>query len=129
MKYRIIREDELLSLLYDSHKLACLDWDGVDNWSWYMEGRTEYIAQCLKETKQYKDKTIKEIIDIVYEEDRDFVNLAEIDIEGYAEISVMDASKLNDVKDCKIQASLAGRSKCDVDWSKFQSSLSGQEEE
>ena len=118
MKYRLVPEDELLSLLRDSHRLACLDWDGVDNWHGYMEGRREYIAACLKETKQYKDKTIKEILDIVYEEDIDFENLVEIDIEGYAEISTMDASKLNDIKDYKIQASLAGKSKCDECWRK-----------
>jgi hypothetical protein len=88
MKYRIISEDELLSLLWDSHKLACLDWDGVDNWEWYMEGRTEYIAQCLKESKQYKDKSIKEIMDIIYEEDIDFQTLAEIDVEKYAEYEI-----------------------------------------
>lgn len=90
MKYRLVPEDELLSLLYDSNKLACLDWDGVDNWEWYMEGRIEYIAQCLKETKQYKDKSIKEIMDTVYEEDIDFENLAEIDIERYVEYEDCD---------------------------------------
>ena len=88
MKYRIISEDELLGLLWDSHKLACLEWDGVDNWEWYMENRTEYIAYCLKETKQYKDKPIKEIKTIVYEEDLDFQTLAEIDVEKYAEYEI-----------------------------------------
>lgn len=88
MKYRIISEDELLSLLWDSYKLAVLEWDGVDNWEWYMESRTEYIAHCLKETKQYKDKPIKEIMDIVYEEDIDFQTLAEIDVEKYAEYEI-----------------------------------------
>ena len=88
MKYHIISEDELLSLLWDSHKLAVLENDGVDNWQWYMEGRTEYIAQCLKKTKQYKDKPIQEIMDIVYEEDIDFQTLAEIDVEKYAEYEI-----------------------------------------
>ena len=85
MKYRLVPEDELLSLLYDSHKLACLDWDGVDNWHGYMEGRREYIAACLKETEQYKDKTNIELDDIIIDEDIDFQDLAEIDIEAYSE--------------------------------------------
>lgn len=83
MKYRLVPEEELLDLLRDSHRLACLDWDGVDNWHGYMEGRREYIAACLKETKQYKDKTDIELDDIIIDEDIGFHDLAEIDIEAY----------------------------------------------
>ena len=85
MKYRLVPEDELLDLLRDSHKLNCLDWDGVDNWSWYLESFDEYIATHLKETKQYKDRPIKELIDITIDESFDFNTLAEIDIERYTE--------------------------------------------
>ena len=60
MKYRLVPEDELLELLRDSHKLNCLDWDGVDNWSWYLHSFDEYIATHLKETKQHKNRPLKE---------------------------------------------------------------------
>ena len=46
MKQYLINEDTLKELLHDSHKLAILERDGVDNWSWYMEGRTQYLAEC-----------------------------------------------------------------------------------
>ena len=45
-KQYLIDEDTLKELLYASHKLEILERDGVDNWSWYMEGRTEYLAEC-----------------------------------------------------------------------------------
>ena len=88
MKYRLVPEEELLDLLRDSHRLACLDWDGVDNWHGYMEGRREYIAACLKETKQYKHTPLKELDDIIIDEDIGFYDLAEIDIEAYGEFSI-----------------------------------------
>ena len=123
MKYRIIDEIELKCLLEDSHRLACLEADGVDNWAWDMEGCDEYIAEQLANAKQFKDKTLEEIKEEVYYGNIGFDTLAEIDIEKYAEISVMDANKLNDIKDYKIQASLAGRSKCDVDLSRLQGGM------
>ena len=45
-KQYLIDEDTLRELLYSSHKLAILERDGVDNWSWYMEGREEYLTEC-----------------------------------------------------------------------------------
>ena len=128
MKYRLVPEEELLDLLRDSHRLACLDWDGVDNWHGYMEGREDYIAMCLKETKQYKDMNKNLIKGIVYAKDIDFQDLAEIDIEAYSVINAIPASRLEEIDDYKVRASREGRSKCDIDWSKFQSSLSGQED-
>ena len=47
MKKYIITEERLLELLKAENRLYCLEWDGVDNWSWYMEGRTRYIAEAL----------------------------------------------------------------------------------
>ena len=96
MKYRLVPENELLMLLEDSHRLACLDWDGVDNWYAYMEGRREYIAMCLKETKQYKDKTSIELDDIIIDEDIDFNTLAEVDIEKYAEYVCPDKQEAHE---------------------------------
>lgn len=42
MKY-IIDEEELVNLLAAYHYANCLDTDGVDNWSWYMEGKEIYL--------------------------------------------------------------------------------------
>ena len=44
-KQYLIDEDTLKELLYASHKLEILERDGVDNWSWYMEGRNQYLAE------------------------------------------------------------------------------------
>lgn len=59
-KQYLIDEDTLRELLYDRHKLAILERDGVDNWSWYMEGREEYLAECVSmlpwnEGRSYED--------------------------------------------------------------------------
>ena len=124
MKYRLVPEEELLDLLRDSHKLACLDWDGVDNWHGYMESFDEYIAMHLKETKQYKDRPTKELVDIVIDENFDFGSLAEIDIEAYSVINAIPASRLEEIDDYKVRASREGRSKCDIDWSGLPESLS-----
>lgn len=85
MKYRLVPETELLKLLRNNHELHCLNWDGVDDWEWYLHSFDEYIATHLKKTKQYKNRPIKELIDITIDESFDFNTLAEIDIEKYAE--------------------------------------------
>lgn len=90
MKYRLVPEDKLFKLLRDSHELSCLNWDGVDDWEWYLHSFDEYIATHLKETKQYKDRPIKELIDITIDECFDLNTLAEIDIEKYAEYTAPD---------------------------------------
>ena len=46
-KKYLIDEDTLRQLLYDSHKLAILEGDGVDNWQWYMEGMDDHIAMSM----------------------------------------------------------------------------------
>lgn len=47
----IISESELIELLATYHYANCLDTDGVDNWTWYMIGRKEY----LKEFESFED--------------------------------------------------------------------------
>lgn len=47
MKHYVIDEETLLELLQDSARLACLEWDGVDNWEWYLESRAEFVAEML----------------------------------------------------------------------------------
>lgn len=48
MNRYILTEGQLLSLLEDRLVLQCLDADGVDNWSWYMESKNSVIAEILK---------------------------------------------------------------------------------
>lgn len=43
-----ISESELRALLTASHKLDVLERDGVDNWSWYMEGLNDYLRECAE---------------------------------------------------------------------------------
>ena len=47
MNKYIVPEDRLLELLEAEARLGCLDQDGVDNWTWHMEGRTRFIADAL----------------------------------------------------------------------------------
>ena len=47
MKHYIIDEETLLELLQDSARLVCLEWDGVDNGTWYMESRAAFVAEML----------------------------------------------------------------------------------
>jgi hypothetical protein len=65
MKKYIISEDRLLELLEAEATLHCLENDGVDNWSWYMEGRRRFIADVLDITE------VK-----VRDEDLDFIDVA-----------------------------------------------------
>ena len=46
-KNYIVSEERLMELLIAEAQLNVLEWDGVDNWQWYMESRNSYIADCL----------------------------------------------------------------------------------
>lgn len=76
MKYFKISEAELRDCLLAVNKLACLELDGVDNWSWYMESRKAFIAECL-------GKTVEE----VKENDLDFEDVVDLDIKNFKEIT------------------------------------------
>lgn len=93
IKYRIIPETVLKNLLEDSHRLACLEADGVDNWTWYMEGQDEYIASTLIDTKQFKDKNLNELKELACRGYVGFATLAEIDAEEYAEYQPQEDKK------------------------------------
>ena len=43
----LISEDKLIELLAAQHELNCLEEAGVDNWSWYMINRQEYIEKHI----------------------------------------------------------------------------------
>ena len=50
--YYKISKTQLLDLLRDSIELGMLEAGGVDNWSWYGEGREEYYAYLLNITPE-----------------------------------------------------------------------------
>ena len=84
-KQYLIDEDTLKELLYASHKLEILERDGVDNWNWYMEGRTQYLADCLRELPWNEGKTTEELNEIVEEEDYSIDNLVDDEINAFWE--------------------------------------------
>ena len=73
-KSYIISEECLLELLEAENTLRCLEWDGVDNWSWYMESRSRYIAEALGISE-----------DKVREEDLDFIDVAKAELNDFQE--------------------------------------------
>ena len=83
MKQYLIDEDTLRGLLADSHKLAILERDGVDNWQWYMEGHNEYLAECAALLPWHEGKSYQELIDFVREEDYYVEALAQDQIDAF----------------------------------------------
>ncbi len=69
----IISKERLLELLKAESQLDVLEGDGVDNWSWYMEGRRQY----LKEGAEMYGVNIDE------NEDFDFEDLAELALQDF----------------------------------------------
>ena len=84
-KQYLIDEDTLRELLRAGHILAILERDGVDNWWGWMEGREEYLADCLRELPWNADKTYADLQEIVEEEDYDIDRLVEDEIEAFWE--------------------------------------------
>ena len=74
MKHYIVSEEYLLELLEAENTLRCLEWDGVDNWSWYMESRSRYIAEALGISENE-----------VREEDLDFIDVAKAELNEFQE--------------------------------------------
>lgn len=72
MKNYVVSEERLLELLEAENTLHCLEWDGVDNWTWYMEGRRRYIAEAL---------CISE--DEVRERDLGFIDVAQAELSDF----------------------------------------------
>lgn len=70
-----ISEKDLIKLLKRDHILSCLEQGGVDNWSWYMYNRDEYLADFLNVTK-----------DEVINDDLDFYNIALEELKKYSQI-------------------------------------------
>lgn len=60
-KYYKISESDLRELIKSDMKLCVLERDGVDNWTWYMAGLTDFLAENLNKTK---DEVLKHGYDI-----------------------------------------------------------------
>lgn len=71
----IISKERLLELLKAENELNVLEGDGVDNWTWYMEGRRQY----LKEGAEIYGVNIDD------NEDFDFEDLAELALQNFEE--------------------------------------------
>ena len=71
----IISKERLLELLKAEDKLNVLEGDGVDNWTWYMKGRSQY----LKEGAEIYGVNIDD------NEDFDFEDLAELALQDFEE--------------------------------------------
>ena len=71
----IVSKERLLELLKAEDKLNVLEGDGVDNWTWYMEGRRQY----LKEGAEIYGVNIDD------NEDFDFEDLAELALQDFEE--------------------------------------------
>lgn len=72
-KMYLISEDELLHLLAAELELDQLEASGVDNWSWYGEGRKEFLLNAIN-NRVSKDEI---------PEDIDFEYVAALDIKNY----------------------------------------------
>ncbi len=71
----IVSKERLLELLKSENELNVLEGDGVDNWTWYMEGRRQY----LKEGAEIYGVNIDD------NEDFDFEDLAELTLQDFEE--------------------------------------------
>ena len=71
----IVSKERLLELLKAENELNVLEGEGVDNWTWYMEGRRQY----LKEGAEIYGVNIDD------NEDFDFEDLAELALQDFEE--------------------------------------------
>ncbi len=78
-KKYIVSEDMFLDLLAARAYANCLDEQGVDNWSWFMENKTEFIARELEIPEE-----------VVREEDFDFDDVAKREAKLLLEKGIVD---------------------------------------
>ena len=84
-KQYLIDEDTLKELLHDSHTLAILERDGVDNWEWYMEGRIRYLAECAAMLPWNEGRSDEELMAQFNDEGYYINNLVDDQIEAFWE--------------------------------------------
>lgn len=75
IEYVKISKTELKNLLYANEKLSILENDGVDNWSEYMSGCVEYLADALGVSTEYIRKNHIQINDLVEQEIKNYKNI------------------------------------------------------
>ena len=68
----LITKKRLLELLEAEANLNCLEQDGVDNWTWYMEGKDCFLANALNLP-----------IEQIREMDYDFCDLAQVELNEF----------------------------------------------
>ena len=76
MKRYIINEDRLKALLAAELELRQLEFSGVDNWTWYGEGREENLLESIDGRVPEED----------IPDDIDFDYVAELDLADYEEL-------------------------------------------
>lgn len=74
MKYYKISGKDLKYLIESRARLEALEAGGVDNWSWYSESYSDYLAD------------MKEEYNIPIEEDLDFEDIANREIKNFEEV-------------------------------------------
>ena len=74
MKYYKVSETDLKYFIESRAKFEALESGGVDNWSWYGESYSDYLADMKK---QYN---------IPMEEDLDFKDIADREIKNFEEV-------------------------------------------
>jgi len=74
MKYYKVSETDLKYLIESRARLEALEAGGVDNWSWYCDANSDYLAD------------MKEEYDIPMEEDLDFKDIADKEIKNFEEV-------------------------------------------
>lgn len=73
-KMYLVDEETLLQLLSDQLELRQLEEAGVDNWSWYGEGRKEFLLDAIGNRISKEDINNNEI---------DFEFVAKLDLKKY----------------------------------------------
>ena len=76
MSKYIISEERLKKLLAAELELRQLEYSGVDNWSWYGEGREEFLLEAID--GRVPEEEIPEDIDYDY--------IAELDLANYEKL-------------------------------------------
>lgn len=87
-KMYLVDEVTLLNLLSDQLELRQLEASGVDNWSWYGEGREEFLLDAVS------DRVSAEDID----SDIDFEFVAKLNLKKYPTIDVDFSLREDDLK-------------------------------
>ena len=87
-KMYLVDEDTLLRLLEKQLELNHLEAIGVDNWTWYGEGREEFLLGAIGDRISVED----------IDSDIDFEFVAKLDLKKYPTIDVDFSLREDDLK-------------------------------